>query len=229
MPGWEEKICWNIDGCPTTNACGGENAAGSPRGLCEDDLLRYTCTCATGYMLVSLNGNLTCSPVKCGIPPEINNSVCSQTGQETDYDTPVWTYQCTDRYTLNGLAGSTSMFEASCTSSGAFSAMQECEPVTCGSLQSLDHADASPVVAELLFPHGVVYTCEVGYSVSGLPDDSITVTVACGSDGRQAGRRSASQFPAVCLALNQTPSPSPLRYWLHASLQSAELDTSAVQ
>ena len=106
-PARKEKVCMNIDDCPTTNACSGENAAGSPRGLCADLFQNYTCTCVTGYSLVSLNWNLSCSPVKCGLLAEINNSVCSQSGHETDYDTPAWTHKCVEGYTLNGLAGST--------------------------------------------------------------------------------------------------------------------------
>ena len=61
--------------------------------------------------------------------------------------------------------------------------MQECEPVTCGSLQSFDLAVASPVVTEFLFPQEVVYTYVVGFSMSGVADNSVTFKVACGSDG----------------------------------------------
>ena len=81
-PAGKRKACRNIDDCPTTNACGGGNETGTPRGLCEDLALDYTCTCTTGYTLVSVSGNLACSRERCGTLQEMFSSVCPRRGQE---------------------------------------------------------------------------------------------------------------------------------------------------
>jgi len=128
-----DQTCVGIDDCPAEAPCGGNGPQGTPRGHCRDGWSSYTCSCSEGYGVESLPGlpsNQTCAPVNCGLIPDIAHATASPANNiEASYETPEWTYQCDDGYTLGGDFDNPTSFTMRCMASGSFSAARACVAV----------------------------------------------------------------------------------------------------
>jgi CUB/sushi domain-containing protein len=199
-----EKICTNINDCPTTDVCGGPNPEGFLRGICEDMINNYTCRCSTGYDLVVLPAipdNLTCTPKSCGpVPGKANATSPLPPGFLANYDTPDWNFTCDKGYTLDGTARGLNYFEVRCASSGLLEGLDECLPVSCGPPPVPEFANSLFEVDELKFPNKVKFECDEGYSTDRNPKGIVTFDVTCTADGSQSG-----QIPCLPVECGKVP------------------------
>lgn len=185
------KFCTNINDCPvpSESACGGRNAKGFARGLCSDGLNTYDCVCGAGYrvaQLESLPANQTCAPVACGTVPAFNRTSSSpeMTGKTADYDTPEWTVSCVAGYSLDGIAGGPISTAVRCMSTGAFSPVRSCLPVSCGPPMLVGNADTTSQLAEMIFGDQIVYSCDQGFALHGDPQGLRSFQIDCLASGQ---------------------------------------------
>jgi len=186
--GEETKKCTNINDCPLPldENCGGLTDDTLRRGGCVDLIIDYDCLCQSGYevtVLVAPPGNKTCTPKVCGIAPQLGHMETDLEGEEVNYDTPAWEYNCDAGYSLDGHANGRKSFSMRCTSAATFTAAKVCKPVTCGSPPIVRYSDESPEVDEFFYPDRITYSCEEGYSTDAQADGPISFQVRCQDDG----------------------------------------------
>jgi hypothetical protein len=157
-------------------------------------------TCVEGYTLDSSPGGLTefeiecltdgkfsatkeCLPVFCGAAPEVSNCTFNRR-QEYVFSEKV-TYTCDEGFSVDGVAGSATTFEAECMADASFSGVVSCLPVRCEAVEPQAHAEFDDGRgASMVFPQELTVTCVSGYALSATVHDKITYTIACGADGK---------------------------------------------
>jgi hypothetical protein len=197
--GYEEEIrpdgvhvCGDIPDCPP-NAC--------LPGACIDLVGDYECDCPAGFDELPNPGEglkHDCLPKICGMPPKVAHADFTKDSLVKDLLTkkgavkfghPQLRYNCHKGYTKDGSPYGSSdgnnNFEVRCEASGQFQETAECQPVICGQLP--DVLNSVYPQSELKYPQKATYTCNTGFSTTGLLDGPTQFTVSCEAFGGFGG------------------------------------------
>merc|ERR1719337_82651 len=80
------------------------------------------------------------------------------------------TYECEEGHSVDGTANADSLaFTVECGADGLYSGVQACVPVQCGAPPHFEKAFAG-VEEALVYPLGVEYICDEGYTLDGTLD-----------------------------------------------------------
>jgi len=125
-----------------------------------------------------------CNPVLCGDPPDLINVLYASVPDIRDVRYPQTVeILCNDGYTVSGTPTGERSFLVKCQANGTFERhdRNECEPVDCGPLPELEHANPTeaPDGGRLNFAQEATYTCSVGYKLGGEHDAPTDFTVNC--------------------------------------------------
>jgi hypothetical protein len=118
-----------------------------------------------GKAKTEADASVECKPVECtkGIP-KVSNSDGQDTGKFVFPETRA--VKCMKGFTTSGEASGGKKFTTSCTSGGIVAGVESCNRVTCGSAPNV--AKSSFELRAYSFEEKVKYTCEPGYSITGL-------------------------------------------------------------
>eukprot|EP00746_Dinoflagellata_sp_MGD_P162459 gnl/MRDRNA2_/MRDRNA2_90034_c0_seq1.p1 gnl/MRDRNA2_/MRDRNA2_90034_c0~~gnl/MRDRNA2_/MRDRNA2_90034_c0_seq1.p1 ORF type:complete len:2893 (+),score=610.94 gnl/MRDRNA2_/MRDRNA2_90034_c0_seq1:209-8680(+) len=171
------ETCVQIDECDTM---GGEGLC-TENGKCVDETLKYKCECDEGYKNEDDEDGLdTCTPVICGEPPELADATTPLKGIKIPFPDIV-PFSCVSGFSLDGTNTGASSFELTCEADKSFSGEKECEAIKCGETETVENAKVN--VTELKFPEVAGYTCEKGYTTSGMANGMKKFSVSCTADG----------------------------------------------
>jgi hypothetical protein len=158
------EVGYSLDGTPS----GGEDFSVA----CEDDG-RF------GKPKTADDPKAACEPIECKEIPRVANSDDQDTSKFVFPETR--TIKCKKGFTITGEATSDKEFTIDCLSTGEVSAVDPCLRVSCGA--------SSPVSRSLFenkeyfFEDKVLYTCEPGYTVTGLAGGKTEFEIECKADG----------------------------------------------
>merc|ERR1719428_379199 len=169
--------CVQIDECDTQ---GGEGKC-TENGACHDETLKYKCECDEGYKNEDDEDGLdTCTPVICGEPPEIADASTPMKGVKIPFPDSV-TFSCMSGFSLDGTNTGATSFDITCEADKSFSGEKECQPIKCGETATVEKATVN--ATELKFPEVAGYTCDKGYTTSGMANGMKKFSTACTAEG----------------------------------------------
>ena len=148
--------------------------------------MTYSCSCFSGYKEDALkDGNATCVPVVCRVPPEEKHAFTKIT-KDVDYDGDAVRYDCDEGYSLNGRPKNdkNAHFFIECQKPATFSMPEMRVPVVCGEFPSVAHSDRMPKQESFVFPESAEYTCEECYSLDTDAKGPKTFEVKRQADGK---------------------------------------------
>jgi hypothetical protein len=126
------------------------------------------------------DASVECKEVKC---TKFITRVSNSDGQDTtEFKFPEKRdVFCLKGFTTSGEAAGAKKFRTECTSTGLVAGEQMCLRVTCGTAPPV--ARASFTLREYMYEEKVKYTCEPGYSVTGLAGGKTEFEIECRADG----------------------------------------------
>jgi hypothetical protein len=183
-PGYESTLtdmgmetCVEIDECDTM---GGEGKC-TENGKCVDEIEKYKCECDEGYKNEEdEDGMDTCTPVICGEPPEIADATTPMKGIKIPFPDLV-TFSCKSGFSLDGTVIGATSFDIKCEADKSFSGEKECQAIKCGETATVENAKAN--ATELKFPDVAGYTCDKGYTTSGMANGMTKFSTKCTAEG----------------------------------------------
>jgi Notch-like protein len=132
-------------------------------------VFEQTVSCMPNLQFSSI---IPCLPTTCGTAPNMRHAMRAPSNMPLQIVHGMSTaYECLPGYQLEG--GATT-FEIPCTN-GVFGTHRGCSALSCGAPPSLDYAIPSAATPTILFPNGVEYDCENGYTVDGSVPSSFEI------------------------------------------------------
>lgn len=190
---YQRPYCVEVDECIEWDG----NSHCGAHGTCKNGLAEFTCLCEVGYEAKPIQGDLKgerCTGKVCGFPPEIEHATDQSDVSKVAFPMKV-PYRCDDGYTMNGTLIGDTLFKMACQPDKSFAAFAEssnyteqvampaCMPIACPpALPIVDHAtvEGGPLFFEL---NEATYTCEPGYTTSGVADGPTSFEVTCNHIG----------------------------------------------
>jgi hypothetical protein len=158
-----------------------------------------SCLASTAYTSVE-----QCLPVECGVAPAEPLST-RQTVTPVVYPNAV-TYECSTGHTVTGTNSGSNTWDLPCQADGTFpAALETCQPVDCGAPGALAHS-TRPTTA-VVYPLSVTYSCDTGYSLSGVFGGLTSFSRQCLADGTYQVP-TATCMPVTCGAAETVTSAS---------------------
>jgi CUB/sushi domain-containing protein len=133
-------------------------------------------------------------PVSCGNAPQRSHAKANS--DKAVFPNKI-AYSCDIGFTLNGQATGEKSFDLSCNADGSYSGPDGCEPVECGAVEAISHADRTAdkdggKLTSLHFGQQAHFECKAGFSTDGgHHSDLLDIIVTCHPDG-------SLHYPAEC-------------------------------
>jgi len=158
-------------------------------GTVSESMRTFQAQCKPQGQLVGMS---TCQKISCGaahVLPYTKLLSPSSPRRSIVYGDEA-KYECFDGYTAGGRAGAAVTFQVKCQDSGVLTDPQVCEPVKCGKAPFVPKSRPS-IAGDAFFGQNLVYTCDVGYSLTGAPTGVTEFQRHCKKDGGFSAMASA--------------------------------------